>query len=142
MVYASIQGKEDMSKQIVVENGKLVEGVKADKVLTEINEKITTKKLYYDGKIRRINKSDLYCFLNHPEKDIANRKRIGLVIWDENEDKENIRKTINAMGLDVNQWEHSYETYKNEMPEEFKKKLIIGIAVAAIVIIAITIIKG
>lgn len=141
MVYSCIQGKEDMSKQIVAENGKLVEGFKADKVLTEIDKKITIKNLYYDGKIRKINKSDLYCYLNHPEVDIANRKRIGLVIWDENDSEETIRETIKAMGLDINQWEHSYEVYKNEMPE-FKKKLIIGIAVAAIVIIAITIIKG
>ena len=141
MVYSCIQGKEDMSRQIVAENGKLVEGFKADKVLTEIDKKITIKNLYYDGKIRKINKSDLYCYLNHPEIDIANRKRIGLVIWDENDSEETIRKTINAIGLDINQWEHSYEVYKNEMPE-FKKKLIIGIAVAAIVIITITIIKG
>lgn len=141
MVYSCIQGKEDMSRQIVAENGKLVEGFKADKVLTEIDKKITIKNLYYDGKIRKINKSDLYCYLNHPEVDIANRKRIGLVIWDENDSEETIRKTINAIGLDINQWEHSYEVYKNEMPE-FKKKLIIGIAVAAIVIITITIIKG
>lgn len=141
MVYSCIQGKEDMNRQIVAENGKLVEGFKADKVLTEIDKKITIKNLYYDGKIRKINKSDLYCYLNHPEVDIANRKRIGLVIWDENDSEETIRKTINAIGLDINQWEHSYEVYKNEMPE-FKKKLIIGIAVAAIVIITITIIKG
>lgn len=141
MVYSCIQGKEDMSRQIVAENGKLVEGFKADKVLTEIDKKITIKNLYYDGKIRKINKSDLYCYLNHPEVDIANRKRIGLVIWDENDSEETIRKTINAIGLDINQWELSYEVYKNEMPE-FKKKLIIGIAVAAIVIITITIIKG
>lgn len=110
MVYSCIQGKEDMSRQIVAENGKLVEGFKADKVLTEIDKKITIKNLYYDGKIRKINKSDLYCYLNHPEVDIANRKRIGLVIWDENDSEETIRKTINAIGLDINQWEHSYRS--------------------------------
>lgn len=142
MVYASIQGKDDMSKRIVAKNGKLLnDRFEINKTLSEIDEKVKIKKLYHDGIIRRINKSDLYCYLNHPEVDILNRKRIGLVIWDENDSEETIRKTINAMELDINQWEKSYEVYKNENPE-LKKNLIIGIAVAAIIIIAITIIKG
>lgn len=116
-------------------------GKKIDKTLSEIDEKVKIKKLYHDGIIRRINKSYLYCYLNHPEVDILNRKRIGLVIWDENDSEEIIIKTIEAIGLDINQWKKSYETYKNEFPES-KKNLIIGMAVAAIIIIVIKIIKG
>lgn len=142
MVYASIQGKDDMSKRIVAKNGKLInDRFEIGKVLSEIDEKVKIKKLYHDGNIRRINKSYLYCYLNHPEVDILNRKRIGLVIWDENDSEETIKETINAIGLDINQWEKSYEFYKNENPE-LKKNLIIGMAVAAIIIIVIKIIKG
>ena len=131
-----------MSKRIVAKNGKLVnDKFEIDKTLSEIDEKVKIKKLYHDGIIRRINKSYLYCYLNHPEVDILNRKRIGLVIWDENDSEEIIRKTIEAIELDINQWKKSYETYKNEFPES-KKNLIIGMAVAAIIIIVIKIIKG
>lgn len=143
MVYASIQGKDDMDKRIVAKDGKLVTKG-AEYVLSEISEKVTFKKLYHDGRIQKINKSDLYCYLNHPEVDILNRRRIGLVIWDENDSEEIIIKTIKAIGLDINQWEKSYGRYKeNEEKQKSKKKLIIGIAVAAMVIIAIKIIiKG
>ena len=63
MVYASIQGKDDMSKRIVAKNGELVnDRFEIDRVLSEIDEKVKIKKLYHDGNIRRINKSDLYCY--------------------------------------------------------------------------------
>lgn len=103
MVYATIQVKDDMSKNLVAKNGKLInDRFEIGKPLSEIDEKVKIKKWYYDGSVRRINKSDLYCYLNHPEVDIANRKRIGLVIWDKNDSEETIKETINAMGLDIN----------------------------------------
>lgn len=141
MVYASMQGKNEDNKRVTAVDGKLlIAGEEENKILLDIAKKLSTRRLDFSGMIRNLNRFERYCYLNHPEVDDIGRPRKALIIWDKNEPEENIRKTIEAIGINnFNEWELANEKY---LKKDFQKKIIIGIGIVAITIIAITIING
>lgn len=141
MVYASMQGKNEDNKRVTAVNGKLlIAGEEENKILLDIAKKLSTRRLDFSGMIRNLNRFERYCYLNHPEPDDIGRPRKTLIIWNKNESEENIRKTLESIGINnFNEWELANEKY---LKKDFQKKIIIGIGIVAITIIAITIIKG
>lgn len=141
MVYASMQGKNEDNKRVTAVDGKLlIAGEEENKILLDIAKKLSTRRLDFSGMIRNLNRFERYCYLNHPEADDIGRPRKALIIWDKNESEENIRKTLEAIGINnFNEWELANEKY---LKKDFQKKIIIGIGIVAITIIAITVIKG
>lgn len=141
MVYASMQGKNEDNKRVTAVDGKLlIAGEEENKILLDIAKKLSTRRLDFSGMIRNLNRFERYCYLNHPEHDDIGRPRKTLIIWNKNESEENIRKTLESIGINnFNEWELANEKY---LKKDFQKKIIIGIGIVAITIIAITIIKG
>lgn len=141
MVYASMQGKDENNKRVTAVDGRLLTaGEEENKILLDIAKKLSTRRLDFSGMIRNLNRFERYCYLNHPEVDDIGRLRKALIIWDKNDSEENIKKTIEAIGINnFNEWKLANEEY---IRKDFQKKIIIGVSIVTITIIAITIIKG
>lgn len=141
MVYASMQGKDENNKRVTAVDGRLLTaGEEENKILLDIAKKLSTRRLDFSGMIRNLNRFERYCYLNHPEVDDIGRPRKALIIWDKNDSEENIKKTIEAIGINnFNEWKLANEEY---IRKDFQKKIIIGVSIVTITIIAITIIKG
>lgn len=141
MVYASMQGKDENNKRVTAVDGRLLTaGEEENKILLDIAKKLSTRRLDFSGMIRNLNRFERYCYLNHPEVDDIGRPRKALIIWDKNDSEENIKKTIEAIGINnFNEWKSANEEY---IRKDFQKKIIIGVSIVTITIIAITIIKG
>lgn len=141
MVYASMQGKDENNKRVTAVDGRLLTaGEEENKILLDIAKKLSTRRLDFSGMIRNLNRFERYCYLNHPEVDDIGRPRKALIIWGKNDSEENIKKTIEAIGINnFNEWKLANEEY---IRKDFQKKIIIGVSIVTITIIAITIIKG
>ena len=139
MIIATIQGKEYGGEHVTAIDGKLVKGEEKQNAIDTLYHKISKIK-FGNGSygIKKINSNELFCYMEHPERDIYGRRRIALILFDKNEDSNLIEKTINEMGLNYNTFKELYTKFIND-----KKMLLcigIGIGVAVLVSAAVFII--
>ncbi|MEI0485148.1 hypothetical protein [Brachyspira intermedia] len=135
MIVATIQGKDD-GRHITAINGKLVKGDEQQNAIDVLYSKIS--KINLGNKnfgIKQINSHELFCYMEHPEKDIYGRKRIAYIVFDKNEDSNLIEKTINEMGLNYNTFNELYTKFLNDK----KMLMCIGIGIGVAVLVSATV---
>lgn len=98
----------------------------------KIADKVGRKNLINDGYIRKLTITDNYCFLEHPELDDIGRKRYLLLIWSNNSPKDNIKKTIEVMGCNFDNWKIKNEQYKKK--QMIAKGILTGTVILGVVI--------
>lgn len=132
MVLANIQGKNIENAGVTAADGVIVTGKEEREVLVKIADKVGRKNLINDGYIRKLTITDNYCFLEHPELDDIGRKRYLLLIWSNNSPKDNIKKTIEVMGCNFDNWKIKNEQYKKK--QMIAKGILTGTVILGVVI--------
>lgn len=137
MVLANIQGKNIENAGITAADSVIVTGKEEREVLIKISGKVGTKNLINDGNIRKLTLTDNYCFLEHPELDDIGRKRYLLLIWSNNSYEDDIKKTIEVMGCNFDNWKIKNDKYKKKQiitKGILTGTIILGVAIAFTII--------
>lgn len=137
MVLANIQGKNIENAGITAADSVIVTGKEEREVLIKISGKVGTKNLINDGNIRKLTLTDNYCFLEHPELDDIGRKRYLLLIWSNNSYEYDIKKTIEVMGCNFDNWKIKNDKYKKKQiitKGILTGTIILGVAIAFTII--------
>lgn len=122
MVVATIQGKNKETDQITALNGHLIYEDEEQKYINQIIDIIDSKKINYRQKEEIRYAGDKFiAFLRHNQTDDIGRTRYAIMLYDKNTPKEEIDKTLEIMGLNINNFEQILKSYKKT------QKLIKGI---------------
>lgn len=134
MIIATIQGKKEGGKHITVINGELVTGDEQQNAIDMLYSKIS--RIKFDDRsygIKKLNSNEFFCYMEHPEKDIAGRTRKVLIVFDKNTEEEIIKKTIGTMELNYNTFLNIYNSYNVKMNNNIML-LCIGLGLGALAI--------
>ena len=100
MIIATIQGKNKKEETITTLNGEFVYGDEEQRCIDKILA--NTKNIGNIGKQKFCSVNDNFIvFIDHPEKDDIGRIRTAMVFYNKDITKEEIYKTIEKMGLDI-----------------------------------------
>lgn len=142
MIVATVQGNEEGGKHITVKDGKRITGKEQQKVINELYDKVRGIEINGDIGIEELNGKEIFCYMEHPEVDSSGRKGIAFIVWDKDENKEIIKRTIKEIGLDYNKFIKKHDEFIDNKREENLKKMILvsvaaGVVAAIIIILAI-----
>ena len=126
MIIATIQGKNKKEETITTLNGEFVYGDEEQRCIDKILA--NTKNIGNIGKQKFCSVNDNFIvFIDHPEKDDIGSIRTAMVFYNKDITKEEIYKTIEKMGLDI----QNFDKLQKEYTE--KKALIKGVILLAAV---------
>lgn len=139
MIVATVQGNEEGGKHITVKDGKRITGKEQQKVINELYDKVRDIEINGNIGIEELNGKEIFCYMEHPEVDSSGRKGIAFIVWNKDEKKEIIKRTIEEIGLDYGKFIKKYDEFiDNKREENLRKMILVGLAtgvVAAIIII-------
>lgn len=112
MIIATIQGAEEGFEHTTVINGKLVKGKDENEAINKLYEMIPRLDINDDEGIVKIKNGYTLCYMKHEKRDISNRRRTALIIYNNEVTNDEIEKTLKLMELDYKKWQELHSKYK------------------------------
>lgn len=112
MIIATIQGAEEGFEHTTVINGKLVKGKDENEAINKLYEMIPKLDINDDEGIVKIKNGYTLCYMKHEKRDISNRRRTALIIYNNEVTNDEIEKTLKLMELDYKKWQELHSKYK------------------------------
>ncbi|PLV62521.1 hypothetical protein [Brachyspira pilosicoli] len=112
MIIATIQGAEEGFEHTTVINGKLVKGEDENEAINKLYEMIPRLDINDDEGIVKIKNGYTLCYMKHEKRDISNRRRTALIIYNNEVTNDEIEKTLKLMELDYKKWQELHSKYK------------------------------
>ena len=130
MIIATIQGENKKEETMTTLNGEFVYGDEQQRCIDKILA--NTKNIDNRGKQKFCSVNDNFIvFIDHPEKDDIGRIRTAMVFYNKDITKEEIYKTIEKMGLDIQNFDKLQKEY-TEKKALIKGAILFAVAVGTI----------
>lgn len=112
MIIATIQGDEEGFEHTTVINGKLVKGKEENEAINKLYEMLPRLNINDDEGVIKVKNGYTLCYMKHEKRDISNRRRTALIIYNNEVTNDEIQETLKLMGLDYEKWQELHSKYK------------------------------